>query len=249
MKKVALQLYSIRDLMAQNVFATLKECKKAGYSGVEFAGYFDVSATDMKNALDDNGLVAAGTHSGLALLSDETIESTIEYNLTIGNRNIVCPGMPKEMLESEDAVKKTAEQFNKIGEKMSQNGLRFYYHNHHWEFETIGEQTKLELLFANTEPRNLGMELDVYWAVYANADPIAIMNRYQNRCSLLHIKDMLPGEEKRCTEAGRGIIDYEKIVTLGKKYDVDWYVIEQESFDIPELESIAINAQWLNEHV
>jgi len=249
MKKSAIQLYSIRDLMAQDVFATLKEVAKAGYAGVEFAGYFDVAAKDMRKALDDLGLVTAGTHTGVAELTDDKIEATIEYNLTIGNKYVVVPGLPAEMTADADAWRRTAELFNKIGERLAKDNLRLYYHNHHKEFEQTDGVYHLDILFANTEPRFLGMELDTYWAEYAGVSAVDIINKYQERCDLLHLKDMMNRPDKRCTELGRGILDFKSMIALAKKYGCKWYVMEQEDFDIPELESIAISANYLNENV
>jgi len=97
----------------------------------------------------------------------------------------------------------------------------------------------------NTEPRFFGLELDTYWVQYAGLKSVDIMDKYKERCNLLHLKDMKNNADKECTELGRGIMDFPSIIALGKKYGVLWYIVEQESFDIPELESIAINAAYL----
>ncbi len=249
MKKSAIQLYSIRDLMAQDVFSTLKETAKAGYTGVEFAGFFGIEAKEIRRALDEYGLVTAGTHTGITELADDQIEATIEYNLTIGNKNIIVPGLPAEMTADADAYRRTAELFNKIGERLAEDKLRLYFHNHNKEFEKTGDTYHIDILFANTEPRFLGMELDTYWAAYAGVNPIDVMNKYQERCDLLHLKDMMDRPDKRCTELGNGIMDLKQIIALGKKYNVQWYVMEQEDFDIPELVSITTSATYLNENL
>jgi hypothetical protein len=63
--KVAVQLYSVRDLCAKDLAGTVAAIGKMGYKGVEFAGYYGKSAADLRKMLDDNGLVCCGTHTGL----------------------------------------------------------------------------------------------------------------------------------------------------------------------------------------
>ena len=127
MKKVAIQLYSIRKLMEKDVFSTLEAVKKAGYAGVEFAGYFDVSSKDMRAKLDELGLVTAGTHTGLTALTDDKIDETIAYNLELGNKYVVVPGMPAEMFESYDACLRTAELFSKLADKIEAAGMKLWW--------------------------------------------------------------------------------------------------------------------------
>ena len=246
MKRVAIQLYSIRDLMEKDVFSTLEAVKAAGYSGVEFAGFFDTPAAAMRKKLDELSLSVAGTHTGIQLLSDDQIDSTIAYNLEIGNHTIVIPGLPVEMTESYDACLRTCEQFNKIADKLEKNGLQLYYHNHYREFETFNGKYMLDIFMENTP--KLGMELDCYWIIYAGVDALPYLKKYGKRCDLLHIKDMLPDADKTCTEVGNGIIDYSAIIQQGKANDTKWFILEQEAFAMPELESIAISAKYLNEH-
>ena len=246
MKKVAIQLYSIRDLMEKDVFSTLEAVKKAGYAGVEFAGYFGVSSKAMRAKLDELGLVTAGTHTGLTALTDDKIDETIAYNLELGNKYVVVPGMPAEMFESYDACLRTAELFAKLADKIETAGMKLYYHNHNSEFKQYNGKYILDILMENAP--KLGMELDCYWIAYAGIDPLPYMQKYGKRCDLLHIKDMLGDEKKTCTEVGNGIIDYKSIFAEGKKNDTKWYILEQEAFAMPELDSIAISAKFMNEH-
>ena len=38
-------------------------------------------------------------------------------------------------------------------------------HNHNWEFQDVfGDQTAFDILMANTDPKNVAFQLDLYWA-------------------------------------------------------------------------------------
>ena len=256
MKNVALQMYSIRELMAKDVRQTLLDTAKAGYAGVEFAGYFDHTADEIKSYLDEAGLVCAGTHTGWNLLQPDTIDETMRFNEKIGNRLIILPGVDGAMYGDRDSSCRMGATLNDIGAKLRANGFAFYYHNHHREFAVYDGKYALDYVYENSDPENLKVELDCYWAYIGGVDPIAYMKKYGKRCSLLHMKDAKADSREKaeknifeCTEVGSGVIDFPGIVAQGKENGVLWYTVEQESFDMPMLDSIALSAKWLNENV
>lgn len=247
MGKVGLQLYSIKELTAKDFIGTLKKVAEIGYDGVEFAGFFDTPAKELKKALDDFGLECCGSHTGINLLTDN-LKETLDYNLEIGNPYIICPGVPAAMRDSADAYKKLADLFNEIGLKCKEHNLQFGYHNHAHEFEIYDGQHGLDILLSNTDPELVQMELDTFWAEYAGVKSVDFMNRHPKHCStLIHIKDMKSEDEKINTEIGKGIIDFIAITELAKKLGIKWYIVEQEQFNIPQLESIKQSLQYLKE--
>ncbi len=58
--RVGVQLYTVRDLMAQDVAATLAAVAEAGYVEVETAGTGNLSAQQFVVALNNAGTVSAG---------------------------------------------------------------------------------------------------------------------------------------------------------------------------------------------
>ena len=255
MKKVSLQMYSIRELMAKDVASTLMETAKAGYTGVEFAGFFDHTAEEIKSYLDAAGLVCSGTHTGLPALQPDTIGETIEYHHKIGASNLVVPGIPGEMYGSYDAACKTGALLNDIGAQLKAEGITLGYHNHHREFQVFNGQYALDLMYGNADPENLKVELDCYWAHVAGVDVVEYVRKYGKRNFLLHMKDRKPNDADKiaqgiyeCTEVGSGVVDFKSVIALAKEFGTQWYVVEQESFDMPMLESIAKSAKWLNEN-
>lgn len=247
MRKIGLQLYSIKELTQKDFIGTLKKVAETGYDGVEFAGFFDTPAKELKKALEDFGLECCGSHTGINLLTDN-LQETLDYNLEIGNPYIICPGVPEAMRNSADAFKRLAELFNEIGLKCKEQNLQFGYHNHAHEFNVYDGQWGLDILLSNTDPELVQMELDTFWAEYAGVRSIDFMNKYPKHCStLIHIKDMKSENERVNTEIGNGIIDFVAITKLAKDLGIKWYIVEQEQFDKPQLESIGQSLQYLKE--
>ncbi len=245
MSKIGLQLYSIKELTQEDFLGTLEKVAKIGYDGVEFAGFFNTPAGELAKVLKDLNLEPAGSHTGLNMLQGDNLKSTIEYNLAINNRYIVCPGLPKSAWESAEAWKRTAELFNEIGRQCKDNGIQFGYHNHDFEFQKFDGEYGLDILVANTDPDLVHIELDTFWVEYTGLRSVDFMKKYGKRCSLLHLKDMKSWDEKVNTEIGKGVMDFKEIVALAKELGTVWYTVEQEEFEIPQLQSIEESLKYV----
>jgi sugar phosphate isomerase/epimerase len=244
MDPIALQLYSIKELTAVDFLGTLEKVAKIGYDGVEFAGYFDTSAKDLKRVLDGLNLRAAGSHVGIDDLK-HNLEHSIAYALEIGNPYMICPGIPEEMRRNADDYKKLSDFFNKVGLRCKENGLQFGYHNHDFEFQQFDGEYGLDLITKQTESDLVFMELDTYWVEFSGLRSIDFIEKYADRCRILHIKDMKSAADKRNTEIGAGIMDFKAIIAAGQKQGVQWYTVEQEAFEIPQLTSIEASLKYL----
>jgi sugar phosphate isomerase/epimerase len=241
MVPVAVQLYTLREELKRGFVGVLREVAEIGYAGVEFAGYGGLSAADLKAALDEFGLKAAGSHVALAQLESE-LDQVIEYNLAIGNRNIVCPWLPEERRNN---YGKLAESLNAIGRKLKENGLQLFYHNHAFEFDRFEGRHGLDILFAETDPDLVKAELDVYWVKRGGVDPVAYLKGLGGRCPLVHLKDMAAGPEQRFAPVGTGTIDFEALFEVADD-TAEWYIVEQDlTYGKPALEEIRLSLQNL----
>jgi sugar phosphate isomerase/epimerase len=244
MEKIGLQLYSIKELTAVDFIGTLEKVGKLGYDGVEFAGYFNTTSKELKKVLTETGLKAAGSHIGIDDLNKD-IDRLIEYSLEIGSPYIICPYLQEEMRNSTDSYKRTSDSFNKIGRKCKESGIKFGYHNHDFEFKKFDGEFGLDLLVKNTEPELMFIELDTFWVEFSDLKSVDFIEKYKERCKILHIKEMKSLTDKKNTEIGKGIMDFKGITGAGKKVGVEWFTVEQESFDIPQLKSVEESLSYL----
>ena len=247
MGKFGLQLYSVRDAAKADLLGTVRKVADMGYQGVQFAGFFDTPAKALKQVLDEKQISVAGTHTGLDALTGDKLKETMAYNHEIGNDLVICPFLDVSARSTRDDYKRTAEQFNKIGQACKDNGLTFAYHNHNFEFDTFDGETGFDLLFGQTDPELVKVELDCYWATFAGYEPEAIINKYKNRIVSLHIKDMKKENgEPRSIEIGSGTLDIKGLIKQGEDNGVGWFVVEQEQFDGDPMESAKVNMDHLN---
>jgi sugar phosphate isomerase/epimerase len=182
-----IQLYSVRDLAEKDFAAALEAVAKMGYTHVEFAGFFDIPAREVKAMLDNNGLKVSGTHALLSEL-DGDFGALVDYHHTIGNTNYVC-GIRKFDPEHLAA---SVESLNKYQRMLAAEGIRLGLHNHDKEFlPNLDGQLPIKELWENT---NIVFEVDTYWAYIAGKDPIKVLDAMKSRVPMIHLKD---GDDQR----------------------------------------------------
>src|SRR5690625_4619429 len=230
MVNIGLQLYSIKEAAEDDLLHTLERVAKMGYTGAQFAGFGNYSAEEVKQKMDECGLKPAGAHVQIDELRNQ-LDLTMRYHETIENDVIIVPWLPEEMRTTADDYQRTAELLNTIGEKLYSRGFTLGYHNHDFEFKTFNGKTGLDLLFENSDPNNLKMELDCFWAAYTDNDPLDVINKYANRCWSLHIKDMKKTDDQYIsTELGTGLLPLTDYITKGEEVGAKWMIVEQEHF-------------------
>ncbi|MBO0600627.1 sugar phosphate isomerase/epimerase [Sporosarcina sp. E16_3] len=245
MGKLGLQLYSIKDAAKEDFLGVLEKVANMGYEGAQFAGFFDHTATEVKVKMDEVGIKAAGAHIQIEEVKDD-FDKLLSYHDTIDNRLLICPYLPESMRTTEDDYKRTAELFNNVGEKLAKAGFSFGYHNHAFEFDLFNGKSGFELLYENTDPQLVKMELDCFWAADAGFSPVGIIEKYADRCVSLHIKDLkLVDGNPVSTEIGTGTLDIPQLIKAGKEHQVDWFIVEQEDFTGDPVVSAAKNATEL----
>jgi len=200
-----LQLYTIRSLMQDDVPSALALVADVGYRHVEFAGYFGHPASELRLMLDDLGLAAPATHVSPADMA-ENLDAVVESALTMGHRYPVVYAIDPDSRATLDDYYRAAEQFNAWGEACDRAGLRFAYHNHAFEFESIDGQVPYDVLLEETDPALVDFELDLYWIRAGERSAVEYFERYPGRFTLWHIKDMDTGG--RMADVGDGVIDF-----------------------------------------
>jgi sugar phosphate isomerase/epimerase len=233
---VALQLYSIRADCARDLPGSLKAVADMGYEGVEFAGYYDRSAAELRSMLDDLGLKVAGTHTALRTVLDEELPRTIEFNRQLGNTYLIVPSLPAERRASRQAWRETAELFNAISEKVEAAGMRLGYHNHAVEFQPLDGELPWDTFFGNTRDEVI-MQFDVGNAMHGGADDVPFLERYPGRATTVHLKDHSATNDKALL--GEGDARWDDIFRLCESSSgTRWYIVEQESYAYPPLECV-----------
>ncbi len=224
---IGVQLYSLREQCKKDLPGMLAAVSKIGYKGVEFAGYHDRSATDLKKMLDDNGLVACGTHTPYESIQPAKLSETIEFNKTIGNKFLIVPWMQGK---SKQEWLDKAKEFNDVLGKVKAEGMMIGYHAHAHDFEKFDGESAWDLFFGNTKPQVV-MQLDTSNCMTGGADPVAVLKKYPGRAHTIHLKAFGSGPE---AVIGEDKVDWKGVFDLCEtKGATKWYIVEHESSKDP----------------
>lgn len=226
--KLGIQLYTLRDQMADDLPGTLNRLAEIGYRELEFAGYYDYSPAEIVTLLRNSGLTAPAAHIGMQAIRD-TPQQLIETAASIGHEYLVMSSVVREERGTLDDFRRHAELMNRFAEKCRAAGLQFAYHNHSYEFDLLDGVVPMELLLSNTDPELVQIELDIYWIIKGGADPLAYFNQYPGRFPLCHVKDM--AEDGSMTDVGSGTIDFAAIFAASDLAGFRHYFVEHDNPD------------------
>jgi sugar phosphate isomerase/epimerase len=235
---VGIQLYSLREQCKKDVPGTLDEVKGWGIKYVELAGTYDVPPEKFKAQLEARGLEAVSGHFAFERYRDDA-EGVAREAKALGLKYAGCAWIPHSDPFDEKTCREGIAVFEKAGEALAKQGLKFFYHVHGYEFQPHGDGTLLDLMMAETNPKYVNYQMDVFWIVFPGQDPVKLLEKYGKRWQLMHLKDMrkgtqtgaLTGHSDVSNDAaiGAGLMDTPAILRAAKKAGVKWYFIEDES--------------------
>ena len=223
--RIGLQLYTVRRAMQADVEATLARVAATGYTEVEFAGYFGKSPGEVRAILDRHGLAAPAAHVSMAA---DQWRAALDAAPVIGHRYLVVAWIPAEQRQTLDAYKRMAQDFNRLAAEARAAGLQFAYHNHDFEFQPFDGKLPYDVLLAETDPKLVQMEMDLYWITKGGQDPLAYFARYPGRFPMVHVKDSAGAPEHRMVDVGAGTIDFRKIFARRKQAGIRHFFVEHD---------------------
>ena len=234
---LAVQLWSFRDDFKKDVPGTLKRVHELGFTNVELAGYYGMTARQFRAELDKAGLKAVSMHIEYDVARDR-IDEVLRDAGILGVQFVGVPWINSPFTRNDCLA--AIDVFNQAGRKLAAKGFRFFYHLHGYEFvpDEGGKGTLLDLMMTRTNPRFVSMQLDTFHVAYPGQDPVKLIRKYPGRFSSLHLKDIrrdvvgdnsgdFKDEDGR--PLGEGKIDWPRVLKAARHEGVRWYIIEDET--------------------
>lgn len=234
-----LQLYSLRDMLKkQGPLAVLDKARAYGFKYVEVSGMGKLTPAQFKTELDRRGLVPISSHFPYERLRDD-IEGVAREAKALGLQYAGCAWISHKAPFDEKQCRAAAAVFNHAGAALAKHGIKFFYHNHGYEFRPYGDGTLFDLLMAQTDPKTVFFQMDVLWTVLPGQDPAKLLLKYPDRWPLMHFKDLKKGVPTGDMSAktaltndvalGSGQVDWPALLRASQKIGVKYYFIEDES--------------------
>jgi sugar phosphate isomerase/epimerase len=230
---IGLQMYTVRDECAKDFAGTLKAVSKIGFSGVEFAGYYGLTAPQLRKLLDEDHLQCYGSHIQLSDLLGDNFAKTVEYNKVLGNHLLVVASLPEERRNTKDNLIATAHLFSDLATKLKPYGMFLGFHNHYAEFQPVDGEMPWYTFFNNAS-NDVKIQFDTGNALSAGAQAMPFLTKYPGRVISAHVKDF--SSTNKNAMLGEGDVHWNEVIPfLKSKNGPRWMIIEQEEYPFPSL--------------
>jgi sugar phosphate isomerase/epimerase len=256
--QISVQLYSVHRQLADDLDGTLERLAAIGLKNVE-AFDFVARADALAAAFRSYGLAAPTGHALLiggagdtpdGLLSAPGAEATFEAAAKLGIATVIDPYVDPARWRDPASVLRIAERLNELAAQAAPYGLTMGYHNHDAELRNEFDGVPaLAFLAEHLEP-GVVLEVDLYWAAAAGADPARLLPALGDRVKAVHIKDgpMRPGittDPLPTDQAPAGTGDVPLAAALASTDSIEYAVIEFDHFDGDIFEGVTASYDFL----
>lgn len=238
---IALQLYSVREALANDFAGVMETIADIGYVGVE--PIFDLPGTTTAEAarrFKELDLEVPSAHAPLPIGEDKN--RVLDVMAAFGCKRIISTKGP-DRFETIALIQQTCDLFNEAHAVAAENGLAFGIHNHWWEFLQVEGRYVYRVMLDHLEPA-IFFEIDTYWVETAGVDPAEVVRELGPRAPLLHIKDGPAVKDEPQVAVGDGVLDVPGIVQAAEG-SAEWLIVELDRCATDMMEAVERSYQYL----
>ncbi|MEM6804187.1 MAG: TIM barrel protein, partial [Bacteroidota bacterium] len=157
---IAIQLWTVRELIEKDAKGTLMKLADIGYQAVETA-FFPKHISISKGAelIEEAGLKVCSVH--IELPKGDEQKRILEMSEAYDCKDMIWHGWPEEKrYKNLGGIEDLAEEFNEAHAFCASHNLKFGLHNHWWEFETMIDGSLPFLRLRDMLHRDIFLEID-----------------------------------------------------------------------------------------
>lgn len=241
---ISLQLYTVRDLLKNDYWGTLKQIADIGYVAIEGGPPEGTSVAEFKKVLADYGMHVSSTW---AWPSDQNLANLADKAKQYGFK-FYTNGFGADQLKTREQIRQAGEKLAASAKLLAGQGLTFCVHNHAWEFDKVDGELVYDLLLDAAGPA-VNAELDIYWASNFGAiDVPAVISKYKSRIPLLHVKDGSLRKGDAMTAVGSGSLDVAACIKAADPDVLKYLVVELDHYvggNEHVMDAVRDSYQWL----
>lgn len=201
MAKIGVQGSTVKEKFKElGPYETLKRLAEIGYKSVEISQIDTTpeNIAEINKAREDFGMEVAAMSASLEPMTPGQESLTTHYDKIVADCHAVGADLlrigmlPIPAMASLEKVLDFCEKADAVTQKLKEDGITLYYHNHHVEFRKYEGQTLLDII--REKAPLLGFELDVHWIQRGGANPLEVIRDYKGKVELIHLKDYRVGE-------------------------------------------------------
>lgn len=245
--RVGAQLYTLRMFLQTeaDIRRSLKQVAEMGYDSVQLSGLGPIDPATIKAICDENRLDIVLTHNPAERILNDT-EQLIEEHKLYGCEYIGLGALPEKYRQA-DWLDYFAVDYQAAVQKIRNAGMKFMYHNHHFEFQKINDKTMMEAILDSFDADLMGVTLDTYWLQAAGCDLLAWLEYLKERIDCVHLKDMkIVGHEQRFAAVGEGNMNFPAILErLSELGQTKYLLVEQDTVEGSPFAALEASRKYL----
>ena len=249
---IGCQTWPVRQMIAKDFPGTLKQLSTAGFQSIElcspmgyadsgFAGLAKYSGNELKKIMNDAGLTCISSHFGIEELRKDQ-ETSIAWAKDVGLTQMLVPSLNGPKHPTMDEVKRSADEYNKMGAKAAQAGITQGLHNEDFELSTVDGKRTYDLLFDLLDPKLVKFQFQVS-TISQGYDAADYFMKYPGRFISMHVQGW-SAQTKKIVPVGQGTLDWKRIFTAAKIGGIRNYYVEMNldmmKASVPYLRSLEV---------
>ena len=239
--KIALQLYTLRELTKADYEGIVRKVAAMGYEGVETAGFDGTTVPAAAKLFKELGLTVVGAHSPFPI--GEQKNEVLDVSSAFGCKYMVVPHIGPNDTKDMDSIKDLCARINEASVNAKERGMTLAIHNHWWEYHILEGKLVADWMVEMIDPTVL-FELDTYWIKVGGVDPAVRVAQIGKRAPIIHIKDGPGVREAAQTAIGTGIMDFPAILKAGGA-NTEWWIMEADRVDGDAVEAARQSCDYM----
>lgn len=239
---IAIQLWTVREALANDFAGTIRAIAEIGYAGIEPAGFPSTTPQEAAKLFQSLGLQVPSAHTPMPI--GDRKQEVLDTMAAIGSKRIVS-GQGPDQFTTVDDIKRACERFNQASAVAVENGLTFGIHNHWWEFLPVDGRYPYQIMLEQLDPA-VFFEIDTYWVQTAGLDATQIVKEIGSRAPLLHIKDGPCVRDEPMVAVGDGKMDFTAIMKASGSA-AEWLIVELDSCATDMMQAVEKSYRYLVE--
>jgi sugar phosphate isomerase/epimerase len=247
LKRVGIQLWSLRDAAKVNLDKTLGDIAAIGYTDVELlmsGNNFGNPPKRVRAMLDRHGLRAPSSHIDPESLPQ--LDRVLDDASILGHKYLFVANLPDEARKSLDSFRAFADRINRAGEAARKHDIWLGVHDEPDDFVKFGDKVGYDALVAGIDPKVVRLQFDIGNCALGGQDPLAYIKRYGDLYWAFHVKDAPKIPSKDDAELGKGILDFRTIFQHIKNIDHKYLYVEQETYPGAPIDSARRNYAYIS---
>ena len=181
--------FLFRDRCPDHMEEIMKRLRGCGFDGIELFGMFGLTKERILTLSREYGLHIVCDHIPYEELSENT-EACVSARAALGCRYLTVDRIPETLLPGRPGWSETVREIHRIGMVCRDQGMQLLYHSHGYDLtRKAGNVPVLDRILEDTDPELLKFQPDLGWISLGGGDPAAYLDRWADRCPVIHLKD------------------------------------------------------------